>query len=131
MPFVASTDNMLHKLLHDRFYSTKSPGERALLALALQQLTALQTLRQDTSQRTDDLTRAISLTESQMLRLSALFDRYLQGSTRYSADDAHMLTLLSSYLTSQEARLQGVRRELHEAEVRFAAAVTAWATGKF
>ncbi|KAI7824458.1 hypothetical protein BX661DRAFT_185354 [Kickxella alabastrina] len=131
MPYEPTPDNILHKLLHDRFYSSKICGERAILSLALQRFTDIKRQRQDATMREEEISRDIDLTESQIRTLGGSFDRYMQGLARYNPDDARVMGILSDKLVAQEARLRGVRRELAESEQRFVHIITTWATSKF
>ncbi|KAJ2719420.1 hypothetical protein GGI07_005221 [Coemansia sp. Benny D115] len=131
MPVASTHDNILQKVLHDRFYSAKSAGERAILTLALKGLVDIKEQRQDAIIKIEEITRDIDITESQMRALSTLFDRYLQGLVKYSSDDARMMNVLCDKLAAQEARLRAAKAEMVDAEQRFAHLVTTWATSKF
>ncbi|KAJ1822798.1 hypothetical protein LPJ56_000621 [Coemansia sp. RSA 2599] len=99
--------------------------------MALLAFSNLQVLRQDISMQTEELTRDIQLTESQMRLLSSSFDRYLQGLATYSADDARVMGILGERLAALETRLRSTREELVNAEQRFIGLLTTWATSRF
>ncbi|KAJ2818337.1 hypothetical protein GGI24_005128 [Coemansia furcata] len=131
MPLPPTPENILHKTLHDRFYTAKTIGERALLSLALQAFAVLIEQRLETESRTRSILRDMQHTESQLSELSSMFDRYLQGSIKYSPDNARMMDSLGDKLAGQENRLRLVKADLADAEQRFAQLVTAWATTRF
>ncbi|KAJ2451597.1 hypothetical protein GGF42_004224 [Coemansia sp. RSA 2424] len=131
MPLPPTPENTLHKTLHDRFYTAKTIGERALLSLALQAFAVLKEQRQEYDSRTRSILRDIQHTESQLNLLSSLFDRYLQGGAKYSSDDARMMDSLGDKLAGQENRLRLAKADLADAEQRFAQLVIAWATTRF
>ncbi|KAJ2468443.1 hypothetical protein GGI02_003698, partial [Coemansia sp. RSA 2322] len=116
MPLQPTPENILHKTLHDRFYTAKTIGERAILSLALQAYAALKEQRQEAESRSRAILREINHSESQLASLSSLFDRYLQGSAKYNPDDARMMDSLGDKLTSQENRLRIVKSDLADAE---------------
>ncbi|KAJ2746852.1 hypothetical protein GGI20_001005 [Coemansia sp. BCRC 34301] len=131
MPLPPTPENILHKTLHDRFYIAKTIGERALLSLALQAFAVLKDQRQECESRSRFLLRDIQHTESQLSSLSSMFDRHIQGASKYTSDDARMMDSLGDRLAAQENRLRLVKADLADAEQRFAQLVTAWATTRF
>ncbi|KAJ2770112.1 hypothetical protein IWQ56_002290 [Coemansia nantahalensis] len=125
-------DSVLHKTLHDRFHTTRSAGERAVLALALQALMEAQLRRQETLARVREVSAHIQRTEAQIARLHAHVFQMAGGAPdRCSISDIRILECLSGILAGHETRLRATKEELNSAEIRLANIVVAWATGKF
>ncbi|KAJ2824270.1 hypothetical protein IWW50_003412 [Coemansia erecta] len=133
-----TSDNILHKTLHDRFSTTRSHPERALLALTLQAFAEVQLRRQETLARVRELSMQIQRTESLVMRIYAgLFSSRSSDTTlntefeKYSIADIRVMESLNSVLGGQEARLRATKDELAVAEQRLASLVTTWATSRF
>ncbi|KAJ1832380.1 hypothetical protein IWW55_003891 [Coemansia sp. RSA 2706] len=132
-----TADSVLHKTLHDRFSSTRSTGERAVLALALQAFGEVQLRRQETLARVRELSLQIQRTESQLMRMHGQFFSRHSDSTlnveadKYSLADIRVMDSLNAILGGHEARLRATKDELAAAEQRLATLVTTWATSKF
>ncbi|KAJ1760003.1 hypothetical protein LPJ58_001972 [Coemansia sp. RSA 1591] len=133
MPLSLTTDNILHKTLHDRFSTTRSSCERAMLAITLQAFTEVQTRRQETQSRVRELSLQVQRTESQIMHMHT----HLFGTSRssdstlydkYSMADVRVIDTLNALLSGQESRLRATKEELALAEQRLATLVTAWAT---
>ncbi|KAJ1854341.1 hypothetical protein GGH12_005704 [Coemansia sp. RSA 1822] len=137
MPLSLTPDNILHKTLHDRFSTTRSSCERAMLALTLQAFSEVQVRRQETQSRVRELSLQVQRTESQIMRMhthlfgtSRSSDSTLNGLSldKYSLADVRVIDTLNALLGGQESRLRATKEELALAEQRLATLVTAWAT---
>ncbi|KAJ2716064.1 hypothetical protein H4R19_000856 [Coemansia spiralis] len=129
---VATSDSILHKTLHDRFHTTRSAGERAVLALALQALAETQLRRQETLARVREVSALIQRTEAQISRLHEHVFKMAGGPhDQWSISDIRILECLSGILAGHETRLRATKEELCAAETRLASIVVTWATGKF
>ncbi|PIA14830.1 hypothetical protein COEREDRAFT_9907 [Coemansia reversa NRRL 1564] len=135
MPVSATADNILHKTIHDRYSSTRSSGERAILSLALQAFAEVQLRRQETTARVCELSMQIQCTESQMSRLQNRIFNHTSINAgaldKYSVADIRVLESLANILAGQERRLRATKEELNSAETRLSSIVSTWATSRF
>ncbi|KAJ2610107.1 hypothetical protein EV177_004133 [Coemansia sp. RSA 1804] len=128
---VPTEEAILHKLMHDRFHTAKSSGERAILSVALQAFLELQRRRQETSERVRELSRQIQSSERQMALVGQCIDKWARGLGACSESDMRLVTVLGDTLAAQETRLRNTKQELVDAEQRMVHVVGLWATSRF
>ncbi|KAJ2399069.1 hypothetical protein GGI23_002872 [Coemansia sp. RSA 2559] len=122
---------ILHKLMHDRFYTAKSSGERAILSMALQTFLELQRRRQETYERVRELSRQIQGSERQISLVNQRVDHWVRGLGTCTESDVRLIAVLGDTLAAQEARLRNSKQELVDAEQRLVQIVGLWATSRF
>ncbi|KAI9500403.1 hypothetical protein GGI25_003130 [Coemansia spiralis] len=121
---------ILHKILHDRYHSTRSTPEKAVLTLALQCLAELQRRRHETLERIRELSLDIQHSESQLRRLDHRINRCIDLG-QFAESDHSLTQAIYAKLQAQETRLRDTKRELIDAEQRLTGIVTVWATHRF
>ncbi|KAJ2393730.1 hypothetical protein GGI23_004986 [Coemansia sp. RSA 2559] len=122
---------ILHKLMHDRFHTAKSSGERAILSMALQTFLELQRRRQETYERVRELSRQIQGSERQISLVNQRVDHWVRGLGTCTESDVRLIAVLGDTLAAQEARLRNSKQELVDAEQRLVQIIGLWATSRF
>ncbi|KAJ2551940.1 hypothetical protein EV175_003498 [Coemansia sp. RSA 1933] len=128
---IPTEEAILQKLMHDRFHTAKSSGERAILSMALQTFVELQRRRQETYERVRELSAQIQTSERQISLVNQRVDSWVRGLGTCTDGDVRLISVLGETLAAQEARLRNSKQELVDAEQRLVQVVGLWATSRF